>query len=125
MKYIILFTNSPIDYKQGQSVLEPIFPGIEVGETYTYYGSAPRSITLDIDLEREEDSIEPLPQEMKERIPLNNPYCATLNFHMENMAKKVVAALSSIYPEMFVYEDQLDWYGTAKEFLDLDYNKMR
>ena len=123
MKSIIMFTDRPLDYIECKKVLEPLFPKIIINEQQVFYGYSPNSFNFDFEYERDQDSIDPLPKDMADRIPVKNPYCVNLNFHKENMVKKIVAALYPLYPELFIYEDQIDWYGTAKEYIDLDYSK--
>ena len=125
MKSIILFTDKPINYIECQTVLEKIYPNIKMGETYTHYGNPPKSFSIEIELERENTTIEPLDDDLTRRVPIVHPYCTTISFHKEIIAQRVVEAILTLYPELYIYEDQLDWAGTANEYLKLkigDYN---
>ena len=123
MKSIILFTNSPIDDKTCEKALRPVFPKIKIQKDYIWFGNPPKSFNFEIEDKRDKDSFEPLDDETAAKIPINNPYCTVIDFHFEDMMKKVVEAFLPYYPELFVYEDQIDWYGTANEYIKLDYSE--
>ena len=123
MKSIILFTNSPIDDKAFEKALKPVFPKIKIKENSIWFGNPPKSFNCELELKREKDSFEPLDKEMEARIPINNPYCTLIDFHFEDMMKKVVEAFLPYYPELYIYEDQIDWSGTADEYIKLDYSE--
>ena len=118
-----MFTDTLIDYKKCKEVLEPVFQKIIINENGGSYGNPPKSFYFDIEYEREAESIEPLDEDMRAKIPIKNPYCTNLDFHFEDLAKKVVGLFKSMYPELYIYENQINWFGTAEEYINLDYNK--
>ena len=123
MKSIILFTDSPIDSTICDKALKPVFPKIKITDAYVFYGKPPKSFNFDIEDKRDKDSFEPLDEETASKIPISNPYCTVISFHYEDMMKQVVTALEPLFPELFICEDQIDWFGTADEYINLDYSE--
>lgn len=124
MDSIIMFTNSPLDYKQCAKVLEPIFPGILINKIQCFYGGYPNSFNFDFEYERDQDSLDPLDDELAKQIPIENPYCTVMDYHKDYMAQNVVNAIKVFYPEMFILDDQTDWIGSADEYVEIDYGKI-
>ena len=124
MKSLIMFTNSPLDYEKCLEVLEPIFPGILVNKLQCFYGNPPKSFNFDFEYERDKDSLDPLDDELANRIPIENPYCTVMDYHKDHMAQKVVNAIKVFSPEMYILDDQTDWLGPADEFVKIDYGKI-
>ena len=124
MKSIIMFTNSPLDYEKCSKVLEPIFPGILVNNIQCFYGTPPKSFNFDFEYERDSESLDPLDKELAEQIPIADPYCTVLDYHIDHMAQKVVNAIKPLYPELFILDDQTGWLGTADDYVKLDYSKI-
>ena len=124
MKSIIMFTNNPLDYKECSKVLEPVFPGITINEIQCFYGKPPKSFNFDFEYERDQDSLDPLDEALANKIPVKNPYCTVLDYHKDQMAQKVVKALLPLYPELYILDDQTEWLGEAKEYIELDYVKI-
>lgn len=123
MKSIILFTDNPIDCTTCEKALKPVFPKIDIKDPYVFFGKPPKSFSFELEYKRDQESFEPLSKEMASRIPINNPYCTVIDFHFEDMMKQVVTAFMPYYPELFIYEDQIDWYGAADEYIKLDYSE--
>lgn len=122
MKSLQLYTNAPIDSIKIRSALEPIFPGIIIEPTGTYWGKPPKSWQLFTYKTRIKDEEPTFTEEDQALIPIINPYYTDLDFHDETIAKKAVNAIWSVYPELYVYEDQLGWTGPAEEYIELDYS---
>ena len=60
--------------------------------------------------------------EFKKQIPLQNPYVTYFETHRSIDAKRVLAVLMQLYPEIYVnVDDESDWYGTAQEYLDTEF----
>ena len=60
--------------------------------------------------------------EFKKQIPLQNPYVTYFETHRSIDAKRVLAVLMQLYPEIYVnVDDESDWFGTAQEYLDTEF----
>ena len=122
MKSLIMFTSKPLDYTECKKALEPIFPGIIVNEEQCYFGNPPKSFNFDFDSERNDESLCPIEKDIIDQVPIDNPYCTLVDYHKDSKAQKLIAALVSIYPDLYVLEDQISWVGPANEDIKLDYN---
>ena len=62
-------------------------------------------------------------EEDKRRIPIQNPYINFFETYRSVDAKRFIAVLMMIYPELYVEVDEADfWYGTAQEYLDAEFD---
>ena len=63
-------------------------------------------------------------EEDKRRIPIQNPYVNFFETYRSIDVKRVLKVLMKIYPELYVSadEDDPEWYGTAQEYLDAEFD---
>jgi len=54
-------------------------------------------------------------------VPIENAYITDFETYRSVDAKKVFAVLMQIYPELYVNDDG-DWYGTAQEYIDTEFD---
>lgn len=56
------------------------------------------------------------PDEVKEKIPLTDPYCTNVEFHREKDVCRLISAILPLFPEMYVIDDG-DSVCAAKEYI--------
>ncbi|MBQ9099075.1 MAG: hypothetical protein IJY50_06565 [Clostridia bacterium] len=62
-------------------------------------------------------------EEEKRMIPIEAPYLNHFETHRSIDAKRVIKVLMNIYPELYISADDLpEWYGTAQEYLDTEFD---
>ena len=61
-------------------------------------------------------------EEDRTLIPINDPYINHFEAYRSIEAKRVVKVIMAIYPELYVEIDDNDWRGTAKEFLETEFD---
>ena len=72
--------------------------------------------------DRIEDFEEEEIEELKSRIPIEDPYVTDFETHRSIDAKRVIKVLMQLYPELYInVNDESDWFGTAQEYLDTEF----
>jgi intergrase/recombinase len=61
-------------------------------------------------------------EEFKKKIPIQNPCITDFETHRSIDAKRVIKVLMQIYPELYVNVQDDDWWGTAQEYLDTEFD---
>ena len=62
-------------------------------------------------------------EEERKRIPIQDPYINFFETYRSVDAKRFVAVLMKIYPELYIDVDESDfWSGTAQEYLDTEFD---
>ena len=62
-------------------------------------------------------------EEDKRRIPIQNPYINFFETYRSIDAKRFIAVLMEIYPELYIDVDENNfWSGTAQEYLDTEFD---
>jgi hypothetical protein len=62
-------------------------------------------------------------EEERKRIPIQDPYINFFETYRSVDAKRFIAVLMKIYPELYIDVDESDfWSGTAQEYLDTDFD---
>ena len=76
--------------------------------------------------ERLEDGVYESKEELesdKKRIPIEGPYINFFETYRSVDAKRFIAVLMKIYPELYIDVDESDfWSGTAQEYLDAEFD---
>ena len=76
--------------------------------------------------ERIEDGVYESAEELeadKKRIPIQEPYINFFETYRSVDAKRFIAVLMKIYPELYIDVDEEDfWSGTAQEYLDTEFD---
>ena len=61
--------------------------------------------------------------EYKKQIPIIDPYINHFETHRSIDAKRVIAVLMQLYPELYIdINDETEWQGTAQEYLDTEFD---
>ncbi|MBR2479316.1 MAG: hypothetical protein IKB47_02805 [Clostridia bacterium] len=59
----------------------------------------------------------------KDLIPIKEPYINFFEAYRSVDAKRFIAVLMRIYPELYVEVNEMDyWHGTAQEYLDTEFD---
>lgn len=62
-------------------------------------------------------------EEERKRIPIQDPYINFFETYRSVDAKRFIAVLMKIYPELYIEVDESDfWSGTAQEYLDTEFD---
>lgn len=62
-------------------------------------------------------------EEYKKQIPIIDPYINHFETHRSIDAKRVIAVLMQLYPELYIdINDETEWQGTAQEYLDTEFD---
>ena len=61
-------------------------------------------------------------EELKNQIPIQDPYVNDFETYRSVDAKRVIRVLMAIFPELYVEVSDDDWYGTAGEYLDTEFD---
>ena len=119
MNNLIFFTDNLVDTKEFFNMLTKTRKRVLLSKDLTYIsgGKFPYTFYLDFETEREKESYEPLTDDFRKKIPLSNPYCILVDLHMYTTTKMLVKVLKQLAPELYVYDNQENWFGTADEFL--------
>ena len=119
MKNIILLTDKPIEKDSCREIFLNVFPNKEIindDKESLLLGRPYSNINVIYSYDRVLDENSSFSEDDAKHIPLNNPYCTIVEFHKIAIAKQAVSALVTKYPELYIYYDEEDWYGTPVEF---------
>ena len=128
MRSLFLLTKTPIRYSDVLSLFMERFSGVEGCSEHDQisFGKSPNSLFLHLDeskLHNEGEDWDDYPEEFIQTIPMDNPFCAHVEYHLSKISKRVVELLSPFYPELYVIvEDSQLWAGPAKEYLSKDFD---
>lgn len=119
MKDLFIFTNDIVTIDDCSNILNQLYSNYSVykDENSIHYGKPPKSFNIYLETSRIMESDDPFEEEIS-HIPLNNPYCTSLEFHWNSYAQTIAGLFAAIRPESFVYDPQENWYGTAKDYID-------
>lgn len=128
MRDIYVFTESPMIYSECKQVLLANIKNVGTNQKDAFWSTA--KVFWDMHIANEtvfEDATGP--EHIKEltewasHIPIAEPFINYVNVHRSTDAKRIVNALVSIYPELFIcVDDGTDWFGTAQEYLDAEFD---
>ena len=125
MRDIELLTNKKMVLEDVYDIIKKNFKIVDCVKTGMMLGKYPRTLDLDFYKGRMysdcEIKTELFDKEYKNKIPLGNAYRAIVGYHLTNATKKLVTVLLNVYPELCVYDNDEDWIGTAKEYLEKEY----
>jgi hypothetical protein len=131
MRDIILYTKRPIVY---EDCVEAIIGSVKNAVTTekNYFHSSGKDFWC-LELENEdletaldgfdEDYVREQKQWERNHIPFENPLSNLLQIHRSIDAKRIIAVLMKVYPELYVEVDDVKlWLGTAQEYLDTQFD---
>lgn len=126
MRDFYFFTSRPVTANNCYESLKKEIKHVEMnGETDILINAKSRSY-LWFNNERMEDFIYEDDEDFetqKSQIPIKDPYVTDFETHRSIDAKRVIAVLMKLYPELYInVDDGTDWYGTAQEYLDTDFD---
>ena len=124
MRDFIFFTNRKITAEECFEALKKEIQHVETNGTDIWMGAKFKSFLTHSDDGIDDfifDSPEDL-EEFKKRDPIQNPYITDFEAHRSIDAKRVINVLMKIYPELYVNVQDDDWWGTAQEYLDTEFD---
>ena len=127
MRDFYFFTSKPVTAKDCYEDLKKEIKYIEMnGDSDIWINYSKSRSFLWLYNERLSDGIYESEEEFEEeknRIPIQDPYINFFETHRSIDVKRVVKVLMKIYPELYIYMDELEgWYGTAQEYLDTEFD---
>ena len=122
MRDFYFFTKTKVTAEDCFEALQKEIKNIKMnGDTDIWIDAKSRSFLWLENSSLDEFIVEDL-DEFKKQIPLQNPYVTYFETHRSIDAKRVLAVLMQLYPEIYVnVDDESDWYGTAQEYLDTEF----
>jgi hypothetical protein len=121
MNKLTIITNENLDFDKVKALLKKSFPNKEVKDekqNYLFLGKFPTEFILELNIDDYFDNPEyAFSQETIDLIPFKNKYCNDISYHSFTIIKNVVKILLDLYPEMWIYDDDYLWIGSAKDFI--------
>ena len=123
MRDIFLITKEKIVWDKCKEIIENAFPGAEGNKSFALIGKSPKTLQIWFDNSESEDRLTDIRQdetdfseETKKQIPFSNGYVTNVEFHLMKEVAELVKAFASVYPELYVIDDE-DNVFTAAEYL--------
>ena len=122
MRDFYFFTKTKVTAEDCLAPLQKEIKNVKMnGDTDIWIDAKSRSFLWLENSSLDEFIVEDL-DEFKKQIPLQNPYVTYFETHRSIDAKRVLAVLMQLYPEIYVnVDDESDWFGTAQEYLDTEF----
>ena len=126
MKGITLITDRGIKYeefvpiiKKGLNDLSPIYEEVPKGndDGYLYLGKTPNSLAIYFspnDRLCEDDGFE---ASELQKIPFE-PFATDVNFRLYPILIRLIKIFLQLFPNLYILDDQDDYLGPAKEYID-------
>ena len=121
MRDIILFSNRQIVKEDCFSVLEKEVQNIKNNGNDLMIDAKNR-LYLNFSSQRINEPKDESSIEFQKHIPIYNAYLTFIETYRFIDAKRVINVLLSIYKELYVYIDDIDWYGKAEEFINTEFD---
>ena len=128
MRDICLFTKNPMIYKKCEESILKRVKNVEVNNKDAFWSTSKIFWEFEITNETvfedvtDSDYIEEL-RRWSNNIPIEKPFINYLGVHRSIDAKRIIEALLSVHPELYVnVDDGTDWFGTAQEYLDTEFD---
>ncbi len=134
MRDIFLFTSKPMDFAECEKVINASIRHVVSEPDINRFRSTSKNhwyFTIEngniYDEVTEEDYTDN-PGYIRElddwaaKIPVKDPYINRLESYRSIDVKRLVAALVTIYPDLYVNVDDDNWYGTAQEYIDTEFD---
>ena len=122
MRDLELLTSKQIELEDIYGVIDKNFKIKGSSNEGIFFGKYPNSVDITFkksrmfsDCEFESDLFE---EEYKGKIPIENAFRTSVRYHVTSITKKLVTSLLPLFPELCIYDNDEDWLGTAKEYLD-------
>ena len=128
MRDIYLFTSKPMDFAECKKVINEKIKYVDDNLVRSFWSTSKNHWYLDLDNDgmfddiTDEGHLEDI-KEWAERIPIGKPFLNRLGIHRSIDAKRLVAALVTIYPDLYVNVDDTEqFFGTAQEYIDTEFD---
>ncbi|MBQ7153174.1 MAG: hypothetical protein IJR83_04460 [Clostridia bacterium] len=123
MRDIFLITKERITWGKCKETIKSVFPKAEGSNSFVLIGKSPKTIQIWFDDTESGDRLTDTQQdatdftdETKKQIPFPNGYVTNVEFHLKKEAAKLVKALETLYPELYIIDDE-DNVFSAKDYL--------
>ena len=123
MRDFIFFTNRKITAQECFEAIKIEMPTADKGDgtTSIFVGGKNRAY-LWFSNDRISDCWEEEIKAFKGKVPMDNAYLVNFETYRSIEAKKMIKALLRVYPELYVNVQDDDWWGTAQEYLDTEFD---
>ena len=128
MRDIYLFTKTPINYEKCEEVIFANVKNVATNKKGAFWSES--KIFWDLDIVNktifegvdDPDYIQELAEWVK-NIPIEEPLVNHMGIHRSIDAKRIIHALMSIHSDLYInVDDGTDWYGTAQEYIDTEFD---
>ena len=123
MRDIFLITKDRITWDKCKETIISVFPNADGDDAFVFIGDYPKTIQIWFDDTESGDRLTDTQldatdflDETKKQIPFPNGYWMNVEFHLKKEAAKLVKALETLYPELFIIDDE-DNVFSAKDYL--------
>ena len=128
MRDIIIFTDQPIRFEDCRAEISNNIKDVETNEKNSFWSTNKHHWNFSIDNNgffdgaSDEEHIHELKEQQK-KIPITNPIVNIISAHRSIDFKRLIKILIALYPELYInIDDSTDWYGTAQEYLDTEFD---
>ena len=128
MRDIILFTNKFIKFDECRAEIFNSIKDVGTNEKNAFWSVNKNHWQFSIDNNgffdgaSDEAHINEL-KEQQNKIPIINPIVNIVSAHRSIDFKRLIKVLIGLYPELYVnIDDGTDWYGTAQEYIDTQFD---
>ena len=128
MRDVFLFTQQPIKYEDCREKIMNSIKDVGTNEKNAFWSVNKNHWNFDIDNAgffdgaSDNESISELKEQLC-KIPIENPVVNNICAHRSIDFKRLVKILVIFYPELYInVDDGSDWYGTAQEYLDTEFD---
>ena len=121
MRDIILFTERQIVKDECFDVMKREIKNIkENGDGLMIDGK--NRLYLNFSSERINDPKDDASEDFQKHVPIDNAHLTFMETYRSIDAKRVITVIAGIYGNVFVYIDDTDWYGSAKNFTETKFD---
>ncbi len=129
MKDLIIISDNPLSKNNLSGLLIEEFKNLGVGEnTEQHLYIKRKSSGLEV-YYTPKDTLEKCREEMGEetyaRIPNKESYLTNISVSDSTIAKKVVALIKDNFGDVWIDDDDYEWFGKASDFLQSDHQEKR
>lgn len=126
MKGITLITSKGLTYEKAASVIKNEFKDLKiecdekpngVEEGYLYLGKSPKSLIINFSPTDRLSGDDGFEESELQRIPFE-PFATDVDFRLYSVARRLVNAILTLFPDLYVCDDQEGFLGTGAEFLE-------
>ena len=124
MRDIFLLTNEKPTWERCKCAILEEYPGAQGNKSGVFIGKSPFTIQIWFESDgsdrmyNDNDGAAGFPEELRELVPMQNPFCTNVEFHTVDSVKRIVCLLLNLFPEMYIIDDD-DNVLSAADYLEI------